>query len=334
MGNQSENTSNDHLVKVKASASPEGAGLELAIGTEAPKALERLFPKVAVKRHAKLLISSKIFEKLQRGEQLDAGDLDYANQVFGDAEAKWMRRQQIKQRATAISQTESPQHPPGESDDSSGGEQTSEDWVNKFWDDAELISDDLLQDLYARILVSEARRPGTSSLRTLRTMRYLDRQTAETFGRVAKAVFDFAWIPRDDRLRELFDITYDDLLDLDDAGLVTSDGWLSRTIQSTRRLVTAGSRILLLDNAEGCKYDVFPLKSPGAELARHAVVERAEEHFFSVASWLHKFKPDMEVLWAEAPDPHWIGPVEALQWHPLPVSEPEDDPDPGNKPEA
>jgi hypothetical protein len=63
------------------------------------------------------------------------------------------------------------------------------DWIDKFTRFAEDASSERLQDLFARILAGEVRRPGSYSLSTLRVVSELDKSLAEDFQLVwAKSV--------------------------------------------------------------------------------------------------------------------------------------------------
>ena len=57
-------------------------------------------------------------------------------------------------------------------------------WTSSFSDNAQHISDDEMQDLWAKILVGEVRSPGSTSVRTFGILRNLDHPTAQLFGRL------------------------------------------------------------------------------------------------------------------------------------------------------
>jgi hypothetical protein len=64
-------------------------------------------------------------------------------------------------------------------------EEVSEDWTTRFFNYAQDVSDDEMQELWARILAGEVVRPGSFSLRTLELIRNLSKKEAETFTRIA-----------------------------------------------------------------------------------------------------------------------------------------------------
>jgi hypothetical protein len=317
--------SSDELIKVKTSVSGEGASVELDVRTGLAAVLARLFPTRVARTRAKNLISERILEKIQKGEPLDPADTKYAAEVFGEAEAKWMRRQAIAARASkAIEQGRralelAPLPENGEAPAESAAT-TAEDWIDKFWSDAELVSDDMLQEIYARILATEATSPGTCSLRTLRVLRYLDRRAAENFAKLAPAIFNFDWVPRDEKLQEMFGVTYDLLLDLDDAGLVSASA-LSKNANAERIFVSWGTSVLSLSRSSGLRFNIFSLRPPGRELARVAQIKREPRHFLAVGRWLANQSANIQVEWAEMPNSAWTGPADQLNWRPIPEEE-------------
>jgi hypothetical protein len=59
-----------------------------------------------------------------------------------------------------------------------------DDWITNFFDKCRLISDDEMQNLWARVLAGEANAPGKYSKRTVNLLADLDKVDAETFARV------------------------------------------------------------------------------------------------------------------------------------------------------
>lgn len=236
---------------------------------------------------------------------------------------KWVRCQQIAARAGRV--LEQPevarQLPPiqvADSPSSASGKVTADDWLSRFWDDAGLVSDETLQEIYARILASEAVRPGSCSLRTLRVLRYLDRDTAENFTKLMPGVFDASWVPSEKSLQDELGIDYSLLLDLSDAGLVKSSPLVSNTVISDQLLIPYGRFILNLENCKGLQYGIHPLTKPGRELARIAQVARNQKNFMSMARWIIGKKPDVKSKWAELTYEGWQVNAAELTWQDLP----------------
>jgi len=302
--------SDEELFAVKGGVSAEGANLEVKAGRALPGVLARVFPKTAARRHATSLIASSILAKIARSEVLSSSDVAYALEVFGEAEAKWIRRREIAERALKVVEALPKRTLPSIEDCGTGASsgtcgETAEDWINKFWNDAGLVSDEMLQEIYARILAQEGIAPGSCSMRTLLVLRYLDHRTASLFAMIAPYVMSYNWIPNDPDLLTRFGIKYGHIFELDSAGLVDS-------------LVTWGGRALMLTNAKGLTVSAYLLRGPGCELANVAEVDRNPAYFFRVANWLKSKRANLELAWAELPFRTWVGSVESLQWMPVP----------------
>ncbi|MFC2078633.1 DUF2806 domain-containing protein [Candidatus Bipolaricaulota bacterium] len=64
-----------------------------------------------------------------------------------------------------------------------------DDWVTNFFDKSRIVSDDDMQNLWARVLAGEANSPGTYSKRTVNFLGDLDKRDAELF----LALCGFGW---------------------------------------------------------------------------------------------------------------------------------------------
>jgi hypothetical protein len=93
-----------------------------------------------------------------------------------------------------------------------------EDWLNTFARYAEEASSDRLQDLWARVLAGQLRRPQAFSLQTLRFVAELDQEIATTFERWAPAVLFGEFIP----FPPTASPQIDDIIRLEECGLVSS----------------------------------------------------------------------------------------------------------------
>jgi|GEM_PF-2092296 len=97
------------------------------------------------------------------------------------------------------------------------------DWFVRFFEDAGNISDDDMQDLWARILAGEIFRPGHYSLRTLETLRNMSCKEAESLQRVAPLVihdYGNAFIYGSNSITISHTYTGEDILRLSDCGIV------------------------------------------------------------------------------------------------------------------
>ena len=74
------------------------------------------------------------------------------------------------------------------------------DWIANFFDKSRLISDEEMQDLWARVLAGEANAPGTYSKRTVNALSSLDKSDALLFQKLC----NFGWF-----LGKLYPLIYD-----------------------------------------------------------------------------------------------------------------------------
>lgn len=96
-----------------------------------------------------------------------------------------------------------------------------DDWLNVFEKYAEDASTERLQDLWAKILAGEIRKPKSFSLKTLRFVAELDQDVARTFERYSDAIVSRHFIPTQ---RGLKGKPFTDLLQMQDAELIAGVG--------------------------------------------------------------------------------------------------------------
>lgn len=94
----------------------------------------------------------------------------------------------------------------------------SQSWVNRFFDIAENISEQDIQEIWGKILAGEVKQPGSYSLRTLDTLQYLTHEDAELFARVVKYYLASGFIVNED-----FSMTLVERMRLVDSGLLLSE---------------------------------------------------------------------------------------------------------------
>jgi hypothetical protein len=82
-------------------------------------------------------------------------------------------------------------------------ERVENDWITNFFDKCRLISDDQMQELWARVLAGEANAPRTFSKRTVDLLASLDKSDAVSFSRLCSFGVFF------DELDETIPLVYD-----------------------------------------------------------------------------------------------------------------------------
>lgn len=106
-----------------------------------------------------------------------------------------------------------------------------DDWVTNFFDKSRIVSDDSMQDIWAKVLSGEANSPGSYSKRTVNFLADLDKEDAEMFQNLCS----FGWIVGDftplifDPSAEIYNkkgIDFNTLTHLDNIGLIQFQGLL------------------------------------------------------------------------------------------------------------
>ena len=154
--------------------------------------------------------------------------------VAGAIEQRVRFQEEKRQRnISAIFSQAAAQLPDEEVEDS----EPDHDWAARFFNEAQDVSSEDMQALWARVLAGEVERPGSTSLRTLGVLKDLDREAARIFGKLCSVsvsiradgtTFSDARVPSMDgepggnSLRE-HGLRFTDLNILNEHGLIISD---------------------------------------------------------------------------------------------------------------
>lgn len=108
-------------------------------------------------------------------------------------------------------------------------EKPGDDWVTRFFNTVEDITEDSLQNLWAQILAGEVKRPGSFSLRTLDVLRNMTKEDAELYSRTVGSYCYDGYILTEAQ----YGISLEDRIALSEMGLLSPDE-LTRTITITQ----------------------------------------------------------------------------------------------------
>lgn len=122
----------------------------------------------------------------------------------------------------------------------------SQDWLNRYFDYAENISEAEMQNLWAKLLADEIKKPRTFSKRTLDVIRNLSSDEAQLMNKYAGRVIGDAlpYMDTDDKV--------DDMSKLDDAGMINSE-CLIRSLEVTpekSQILCGDQNLVLIVSAE------------------------------------------------------------------------------------
>ena len=111
-----------------------------------------------------------------------------------------------------------------ESFDSVSNEPVSQDWMSRFFNSVEDISDEKMQAVWAHILASEIKTPNTYSYRTIDKLKNMTRNEAELFQKVASLSLrrgSTYFVLEDNDILNSHDVYIYHLLTLEECGLMS-----------------------------------------------------------------------------------------------------------------
>lgn len=118
-------------------------------------------------------------------------------------------------------------------------EAPDQDWLNHFFSDAGDISDEQMQEVYARILAGEYQTKGSFARQTLQLLRGLDHDTANTLNAIHPFVVSGFFLFGYDSCRDFYNtkgINYADFLVLKESGLVQANTSIGSTRPGERTI--------------------------------------------------------------------------------------------------
>ena len=164
------------------------------------------------------------------------------------------------------------------------------DWFVRFFEAAGNVSDDTMQNLWAKILAGEIAQPSTFSLKTIDVVRNLSKKDAELFIKICSHSFvpsgTNCFLPNEDEYLETVGITYADIMKLSEIGLMFNDGLisLSMSISSEPRiLVNSHSLIMVMASSSGKPEEAnirqYPFTEVGNEVSTLISKSASDEDF-------------------------------------------------------
>ncbi len=163
-------------------------------------------------------------------------------------------------------------------------ENVSPEWINRYINIAGEISTEQMQELWAKILAGEVIKPNSYSLKTLECLRNMSIIDAMLFERIADFVISDSYLFNDKALNSKYGISYDDILNLDDCGLINSSGLISLQKKSSNEkkiLIDLYDYVLLFysEHTQFISINNFPLTRAGRELLSIVKKNRANTDY-------------------------------------------------------
>ena len=162
----------------------------------------------------------------------------------------------------------------------------SPEWMNRFINMAGEISTEEMQNIWAKVLAGEVIRPSAYSMKTLECLRNLSVKDAELFGKLANYVISEKMIYGDNDLNQKYNMSYADILALDDCGLINSSGMIvleCKVHKEPDTIFDFGKYILLAksENERTFTLSQFPLTRAGRELLAIARTKEIEDQYIA-----------------------------------------------------
>lgn len=152
------------------------------------------------------------------------------------------------------------------------------DWLIRYYEAVGNISDESMQDLWAKILAGEVDSPSSYSLKTIDTLRNMRRCDVELFTHICKHSFEFndhkLFLPHYREYMDDVGITYSDVMKLSEIGLIFDNAMLRMEFELPEEpAILSVNRNLVLTicagKAKSKKGEIpqFPFTQVGIELA-------------------------------------------------------------------
>ena len=152
------------------------------------------------------------------------------------------------------------------------------DWLIRYYEAVGNISDENMQDLWAKILAGEINAPSSYSLKTIDTLRNMRKCDVELFTNICKHSFDCSdnklFLPNYKEYMDAVGVSYSDVMKLSEIGLIFDNGMLTMNFDLPEEpAILSVNRDLVLTmcssetkNKEG-SISQFPFTQVGVELA-------------------------------------------------------------------
>lgn len=187
-------------------------------------------------------------------------------------------------------------------------EPVNPDWATRFFDIAQDISDETMQDLWGRILAGEVKQPQSYSLRTLDVLRNITSEEAQLFEEIANYTLYsgnyFIFNGASNKL-EHFGIAYYKIAQLIEAGLIQSGSTVSHHFyvqngQTTTHYMSYGNLLIKIEqpiSMADLSLPIYILSTMGREIYQLLKSEPNYEYLSLIAQYIKKKDKDLKVFY-------------------------------------
>ena len=176
-------------------------------------------------------------------------------------------------------------------------ESINEDWLSYYIEGASKISDEQVQDLWAKILAGEIITPKTFSKRTLDVLLRLSPEEAKLFEKICGYVIEISnnmILINEGNLNAEY--PYSVIMHLDECGLINSSGTnsINMTITPSDKLAIIHGQDAIIGQSkkqENIRLQIFPLTATGTELLKIITPNRNYNYMQNLTNHLkNKYK--------------------------------------------
>lgn len=180
-------------------------------------------------------------------------------------------------------------------------EPVDQDWTRRFFNIIGDVSNSEMQEVWARILSGEIKRPGSFSMRTLETIRNISTDEAKIFQRIIPLIMfkgNVYFLLSDDDILNKYELSFADIQTLDECGLVDSRGTLSLNLSVSKdkpKYLLSDTLIIIIrgkkEESERIRIGIYTLTRAGLELFNILVHEPNQDYTFQVANHIFSSNP-------------------------------------------
>lgn len=171
------------------------------------------------------------------------------------------------------------------------------DWFVRFYEAAGSVSDDTMQNLWAKILAGEIAKPSSFSLKTIDVMKNLSKKDAELFIKICSHSFVINgsnyFLPHEGEYLEFAGITYENIMKLNELGLMFNNGLISfeLSISNTpQTLIVNHGLVMMIATSSGKPEKAcmghYPFTEVGKELSTLITESASDEDFLKYGELL------------------------------------------------
>lgn len=171
------------------------------------------------------------------------------------------------------------------------------DWFVRFYEAAGSVSDDTMQNLWAKILAGEIAQPSSFSLKTIDVLKNLSKKDAELFIKICSHSFVMNdsnyFLPHEDEYLKFAGIAYENIMKLNELGLMFNNGLISfkLNISNTPQTLIVNHGLAMMIASSSGKPEIacmghYPFTEVGKELSTLISESASDEDFLKYGELL------------------------------------------------